>query len=62
MAQQYCILFPVNCVEKNVMNQVHKIFTKRMSLQYSLVNHVLYAIDATMTARSLQNTHKRNIK
>lgn len=26
----------------------------RKSLQYSLVNHVLYAIDATITAKSLE--------
>lgn len=29
----------------------------RMSLQYSLVNQVLYAMDATITAKSLEQTH-----
>lgn len=29
----------------------------RMSLQYSLVNQVLYAMDATITAKSLEYTH-----
>lgn len=30
------------------------ILTMRRSLQYSLVNQVLYAIDATITAKSLE--------
>lgn len=34
----------------------------RMSLQYSLVNQVLYAMDATITAKSLEwrQTHIRD--
>lgn len=32
----------------------------RRSLQYSLVNQVLYAIEATITAKSLSQTHNNN--
>lgn len=35
------------------------ILTIRRSLQYSLVNHVLYAIDATITAKSLEKIELR---
>jgi len=34
-------------------NDKEKYITMRMSLQYSLVNQVLYAMDATITAKSL---------
>lgn len=41
-----------------------KEITMRMSLQYSLVNQVLYAMDATITAKSLEwrQTHIREKK
>ncbi len=45
-----------------VRNIKKKIVTIRMSLQYSLVNQVLYAMEATITAKSLEwrHTHIRD--